>query len=73
MFGAAGSSIFRKDQAQIRAVRGTTVRNLLHILRKRIPSVNAFFRLNEATGAAEKVFDMTGANIAGVFDLSINE
>lgn len=37
------------------------------------PSVNAFFRLDESTGMAEKVFDMTGANIVGVFDLSINE
>ena len=37
------------------------------------PSVNAFYRLNEMTGMAEKVFDVTGANIAGVFDLSLNE
>ncbi|MEM8900069.1 MAG: PKD domain-containing protein, partial [Bacteroidota bacterium] len=37
------------------------------------PSVNAYFRLNEATGAAEKVFDMEGANIVSVIDLSINE
>ncbi|MEL6673061.1 MAG: PKD domain-containing protein [Bacteroidota bacterium] len=37
------------------------------------PSVNAFFSLDETTGDAVKLFDVTGANIAGVFDLSINE
>ncbi len=37
------------------------------------PSVNAFFKLDEATGDAVKLFDVTGANIAGVFDLSIDE
>jgi|GEM_PF-2617379 len=37
------------------------------------PSVNGFYKLNEATGTAEEVFSVTGANIAGVFDLSINE
>ena len=37
------------------------------------PSVNAYFRLNEGTGAVEKVFDMEGANIVSVIDLSINE
>ncbi|MEM6763808.1 MAG: PKD domain-containing protein [Bacteroidota bacterium] len=37
------------------------------------PSVNAFFRLNEDTGSVEKVFDMEGGNIVGVFDLSLNE
>jgi len=37
------------------------------------PSVNAFYKLNETTGAAEKVFDMTGAAIQSVYDLSIDE
>lgn len=37
------------------------------------PNVNAFFRLDEATGNVEKLFDMTGANIVGVYDLSIDE
>lgn len=34
------------------------------------PTVNAYYKLDEITGEAVKVFDMTGAGIVNVFDLS---